>query len=265
MKKYKLIKEYPGSPKLNTEIKEKGKNSWHFNSDKTIINGLQPGKYPKFWEEVVEKDYEILTLKSKDSPFPVISYEAGGEYYPMDYLKNSYESKEEFLFYFLASEVWKINSVKRLSDGEVFTIGDRIKIGYGEQQIENFYIEEGNCKNGIWAKHEIGDTNLCTLKHIKKPLFTTQDGVDIFEGDTFYNTWDLYKPNKEIAIKRKKDFYNEKPVNKHCIYFSSKKAAEEYILMNKPCLSINDILNILNKYKWGDIKTFLTQLVKSKL
>ena len=51
-------------------------------------------------------------------------------------------------------------------------------------------------------------------------------------------------------------------------YFSTKETAEEYILMNKPCLSITDILNIkvfgshLNS-SW--IIAQLKKLVKSKL
>lgn len=50
-------------------------------------------------------------------------------------------------------------------------------------------------------------------------------------------------------------------------YFSTKEAAEEYILMNKPCLSYNDVIN-----KWWSIAgskpdslKLLKTLIKSKL
>ena len=70
-KKYKLIKEYPGSPELGIIAEER-----YVMKDQ-----------PEYWEEVVEKDYEILISR-------VVPQE--------------------------------ILSVKRLSDGEVFTIGDEV-------------------------------------------------------------------------------------------------------------------------------------------
>ena len=59
MKKYKLIKEYPNSPKLNTEIIDH--NDYYEIVDKTILTKgfFIPDdivKHPEFWEEVVEKD-----------------------------------------------------------------------------------------------------------------------------------------------------------------------------------------------------------------
>lgn len=51
--KYILKKEYPGSPKLGNII-DNLENDWIEN-------------YPEFWEEVVEKDYEILSMKCNKS------------------------------------------------------------------------------------------------------------------------------------------------------------------------------------------------------
>lgn len=43
----------------------------------------------------------------------------------------------------------------------------------------------------------------------------------------------------------------------------TKEAAEEYILMNKPCLSLNDVFNTIT---WLDnSKKLLKELVKQKL
>lgn len=61
-KKYRLIKKYPGSPELGTII--------YINDDKCYCDksgGLLGEKdivlnYPEFWGEIVEKDYEILTV-----------------------------------------------------------------------------------------------------------------------------------------------------------------------------------------------------------
>ena len=62
MKKYKLIKKYPGSPSLGTDITidEKGYNSLHCDND------LKPEDHPEFWEEV-KKDYEILSFLNVDN------------------------------------------------------------------------------------------------------------------------------------------------------------------------------------------------------
>ena len=152
-------------------------------------------------------------------------------------------------------------------EGEVFKVGDIIKSINSnlKDKIIDFRWKNDkseicavlpNIPNGIgidkielYVEPKVKPKNyhasLNSIKHIKQPLFTTEDGVDIFESDEFYNTWDLKIPNKEIAVSRKKDFYNEKPVNKHCIYFSTKEAAEEYILMHKPCLSLKEVLEIV--------------------
>ena len=88
--KYKLIKKYPGSDSVGTIVTGYGKDGWYSKGpggktyDWTLIV-----YNPEYWEEVVEKDYEIL----KTCPIEGIIY-----------------------------------SVKRLSDGEVFTVGDRIKV-----------------------------------------------------------------------------------------------------------------------------------------
>ena len=47
MKKYKLIKTYPGSPKLGTILTHEE---------------LQYCNWNEYYQEVVEKDYEILSL-----------------------------------------------------------------------------------------------------------------------------------------------------------------------------------------------------------
>ena len=63
MKKYKLIKEYPGSPELGTSIDMVTPDTYFtYHNSKPI----QLKDYPEYWEEVVEKDYEILTITPSD-------------------------------------------------------------------------------------------------------------------------------------------------------------------------------------------------------
>lgn len=56
MKKYKLIKIYPGSPKLGT-IAEGiyGGESYSYNEYSNVSKGSIED-YPEYWEEVIEKD-----------------------------------------------------------------------------------------------------------------------------------------------------------------------------------------------------------------
>lgn len=137
---------------------------------------------------------------------------------------------------------WNIHSVKRLSDGEVFTIGDKIN---SIERITEFRVEGNQWKSGMSFRSSgsSGYTDIAYLRKYKKqPLFTTEDGVEIFENDYVAivnlgnwiitdhiadSGWDKeYNPNYGNTYKR----------------FSTKEAVEEYILMNKPCLSINDVI-----------------------
>jgi len=108
---------------------------------------------------------------------------------------------------------------------------------------------------------------LSDLSKVKKPLFTTEDGVDIFEGDTYWwvtklTYWCNFTNNVKIS------FYHD---TEKYWYFSTKEAAEEYILMNKPCLSLNDVFKVYPKLKrssnniWTKHALELKELVKSKL
>ena len=205
--KYKLIKEYPGSPKLG------------FITDRTMYF---PEYYPSFWQPVVEKNYEILSLvASEKNP----QHKKGSKFlHNKDYkFKNMHPT-----------EFWNIYSVKRLSDGEIFTIGDKTNFGLISKIVINnnslsFYFEQKSC-----------GYNLQTL--IKwKQLFTTEDGVDIFKGDKYWKVNNyLNLSNRQKATGSTSDLNPAK-------YFSTKEKAEEYILMNKPCLSLNDIENAMDQ------------------
>ena len=89
-----------------------------------------------------------------------------------------------------------------------------------------------------------------------KPLFKTDDGVDIFEGNTIYginNDWKVFSHYTDLQNKVKS--WGIKPV------FSTTKKAEEYILMNKPVLSLSDVWDNLKVKDQKEVMKF----VKSKL
>lgn len=265
MKKFKLIKEYPGcNCKLGNIVEE----SNDYDRDNNHY------KYPEFWEEIIEKDYEILSFKNNGILIEVSLHEN-------DKITLKPHKDPDSLKWLLDNE-FKIHSVKRLSDGEVFTVGDEI-YSYGTVKsiikidipINNsndigFYTTKPEFNGGSGYQYLFKDK----VQKVKKPLFTTEDGVDIYEGDNYYNIWledfsealKSYKINgPHSAFDLGKDGYSDR-----CKYFSNLKTAEEYIIMNKPCLSLNDILNsnslALQKLKTNVLTMgILYDLVKEKL
>ena len=244
MKTYRLIKTYPGSPKLGTIV--------YFETEDYYMTNMENGfklfpkkiveNYPEFWELVVEKDYEILSLIE------------GKFIYPCDKYSKDYINQ---LFNTLGVS---IHSVKR-NDGEIFTIGDKVFSEYVNYTINKISIVNDKCM--VSALYDTNNPNgsrlhynLNNLKKAKQPLFTTEDGVDIFENNTSIYILDKFT----IRHIKHKDF---NVISKHVKYFSTKEKAEEYILLNKPCLSVNDIKNTFPRIFDGEKE--LIKLVKSKI
>ena len=201
MKKYRLIREYPGSPDLG----------W-------ISNNNWKG-YPEFWELVVEKDYEILSYITIESG--IIKYK--------DLDINDDLNCDKYL---------KIYSVKR-NDGEIFTVNDDVVSKTCAIPNKILSIELINNKIRLYPRNSY--YNLKDVCKAKQKLFTTEDGVDIFKGDKVYfvNTTNE-RFNIDICLET--DLYRA-----HLLYFSTKEKAEEYILYNKPLLTLKDIDELLCK------------------
>lgn len=219
MKTYRLIKAYPGSPKLGFILKQKS-------------GSIDAENYPEFWKPIVEKNYEILSLIEDK-----LIYNC--DKYSKDYINQLFNTIGV-----------NIHSVKRLSDSEIFTIGDMVKCEDCKGIITCLEIYGNDIYlTGVDKKMPFG-YQLCTPldcdeipQKIKKPLFTTEDGVDIFEGNTFYYVkftqynMTVGKPF-EIVKCNHPTFKYEPQYEK---YFSTKEKAEEYVLMNKPVLSLKEI------------------------
>lgn len=280
MNKYKLKKEYPNSPEVGYVIEEK----LHYGNWGFILNcfPLYPEKYPEFWEKVVEQDYEILSFKPTDK-------HTGGvnqlitlqdvNYYRYQYNWASGGCTLDEMIVSVNKGYNSIHSVKRLSDGEVFTVGDFVDINNAiGSSNKNLTITGFNIGNvlSVLTNDKINNKyagrkgfNISIAEHSKrKPLFRTEDGVDIYEGDYYWGVY-ICKTNPYLTnIYRTVSFASHKHYDRDTKYFSTKEAAEEYILMNKPCLSINDINkpgdifeNNLNTFYIGRLK----ELVKKRL
>ena len=205
------------------------------------------------WEEVVKKDYQVIQIKTPSDT--IISYNEYGVCTSRDDGAFPSDTRD----FDLEKDKNKIYSVKRISDGEVFTVGDYfISHRKRKEKIKKIAICDITPIEGqIKLIFENGNTLLKNAEPLIK-LFTTNDGVDIFEGDVIYK---LMKGSFCLTSEK----YENQENNDYCFYFSTKEAAEEYILMNKP---INTSLNeIKNKIPSMQAHNFLKlkKLIKSKL
>jgi hypothetical protein len=83
----------------------------------------------------------------------------------------------------------------------------------------------------------------------------------------FHNPW------KVVEFRKQPEDYNDKKDSEFIRFFKTKAEATEYILMNKPCLSYNDVSNmcvLFNDVNWDHLKTTidldeLKEIIKKKL
>jgi hypothetical protein len=245
-----------------------------------------------YWEEVIEKEWDILSFKNESNNQIYIKrghiWDSGS-----DIGARSYE---------YCLKYYSIFSAKNLKTGEVVTIGNEYEEGvvvsfsitiYGEKLLVGFKSFHFSCnildltpikqplfttydgvdiyeytnRGFVWVidnKFEyvlpVRDVNVrgslttpetykvfstkesaekWIKENTKKPLFISEDGIEIFEGDETYavRLWDF-------GVSEKKIYYG---ASLNLKYFAEKERAEEYILMNKPLLSVNDIIDILDK------------------
>jgi hypothetical protein len=247
MKKYKLIKEYPGSPILGSFTEgtsESGKSCKVIRPDGiTFSNSFGwywVENYPEFWELVIEKDYKVLSMKCNISGC---------------FHSNNCESSIDFML----ENKYSIHSVKRLSDGEIFTIGDLCSpIGkYDDNKciLNRIWFCDPGCLRLSSDNFTLGIND---IQKVKQPLFTTKDGVDIFKGDSYckVNHYSDYSIVSGFTAQGSHENYEG-------LKFSTKESAQEYVLMNKPCLSVR---NIMSEISLTDTeKKTLKSLIEKKL
>jgi hypothetical protein len=228
MRKFKLIKEYPGSNALGTIAQPNDMLQHDFFE-----------KYCEYWEEVIEKDYEIISYSRKGSTTCTTTKRRGRENH---------------------DEYWKIYSVKRLSDGEIFTVGDRIT-GYHKDARSIQTIRTCPYAGRVRLEQSGGYTDLSYATKAKNPIFLIHDGKDIFAGDkvwwvnkkTFYS--DYFVPTPSVT------FFSDLNA-----YFLTREEAEDYIIENKPALSIKEFWEITCMSTSNFNKnTYMKDLVKERL
>ena len=256
MRKFKLIQTYPESPPLGTVIIKTiitgSENTIEtyciWGKDKNCDGGKfripNPWLYKYNWEEIIEKDYEILSFRGRRFKEDIWKLLPNGDYnYGIINIDGNYKnwSKDMCL------KALDIHSIKRLSDSEVFTVGDKTNNG----TISKFEVDTSGVRVFFEEKPKNYHVSLNTIKHAKTALFRTEDGVDIFEGDIIFGVnmdWKVFSHYTDLQNKVKS--WGIKPI------FSTKEAAEEYINLKKPYLSNKDVLDEINKC------TNIQQLIK---
>jgi hypothetical protein len=247
MKKFKLIKEYPGSPKLATELTPKvDKENTDTNNFYWEGSWFNPNDFSEYWEEVIEKDYEILSYANKTNLNCITTKRRGTERH---------------------DEFWNIHSVKRLSDGEVFTVGDRVKVSeYGSVKTITDFIININplVKEGMWLRYDSGSSHLSHATKAKQPIFLTHDGKDIFVGDRII--W----VNKDSLLHGVFTAdYGSLFLSDQVAYFLSAVDAQDYIQKNQVLFTTEDGVDIKRGdmihgiYKAGNIFAISSTVVRN--
>jgi hypothetical protein len=157
-----------------------------------------------------------------------------------------------------------IHSIQRLSDGEIFTVGDNCIQG----KIQRF--NELNNLIGIITINDKGKENGFDISELKKNnpvLFVTEDGVDVYKGGTMVllstTNWIMHK--MPVPYSLTKSPFEGVDGKRSFLYFSTEQAAEEYIILNKPLLSVEEIITYCSSsLTWLDTET-LKKAVKMKM
>jgi len=217
---YKLIKEYPNSPKKGTIHYYIDENDCSEDWLGTDIYKL----YKEYWEFIDPKnnrDYEILG------------------------------------YYTDSNNISKIKSVKRLTDCEVFKVGEYVECWNGIFPISEIFIYKNKVRFFMdFQKKNMSDkSSSYTLYNIKKvsKFFTTDDGMDIFNPEQI-----VYIVGDDFIVRRIKAVNllheirsNENYRTKNKIFYDE-FLAEKYVKPHKRIYSRNDILRVFNAWYYSD-------------
>lgn len=207
---------------------------WYKNSPRPIYDPLQDFKELKSKELYKpRRDYEIQCLV-KD----------GKNYWVQKdglYKSDLYDTHLTYQWFLAIGST--IHSVKRLSDNEVFTVGDK-DVCWG--RIVRFEIKElgflfALCDDGHNKLIHVTIFDLQKEKE-RKPLFTTEDGKDIFEGD---NAWFILHDDYEI---RRLTCWSKHSEGTFKTCFSTEDKAKNYVIDNKKLFSVSEIIAISDWY-----------------
>lgn len=185
---------------------------YHFDKDILWRDFVKSNEPVREWEILsIETDYHRMDVENG-----MVKVASWASRPVEELLKNGYEIKK----------------VRRLSDGEQFCVGDNTQVG----EITSFEIQGQN----MIAKGSDFEWHLNQLEKAKRVIFTTDDHINIYEGDEYFFCGEPLVVYSSKAVWYDIDGALQNTGNKH---FSTREKAEEYITLNKPCLSVSDVLS----------------------
>lgn len=166
------------------------------------------------WEEV---DYEILSFTGGGSKEVYIKDEKGIFRGCLDNEFNNYGNWRTLEHLINKAPACKIFSVKRLSDGEVFSVGDKYKNMSGVFTIDGFKIQDNKV---VVTAEQYGCCNLNSIEKVKSVLFQSFEGENVVQGQPYY----AVTKDFELAYC---SFYSEHDLDMKL--FAKKENAENYL------------------------------------
>lgn len=206
--------------------------------------GVEPSK--QFWEEII---FDIISFINLEEQI-FVKNEIGIFKTEMDDELNDFGNWRTLKHIFDVATDLKIYSVKRLYDNEIFSIGDKINFRglYGSNSEHKYDTIKGfefKQDGSLGVRYHNGLVGIEKIQKYKEALFTTKDGVELFGGERVFSVSDTLITAVLLNFSVE-DFKKIKGK-----IFAKKEKAEEYILMNKPLLSLNDLLSV-----WSSEKDF---------
>ncbi len=188
------------------------------------------------WEEVKEKEYEILSVKYEQNNK---IYKLDGGFFKSDVGQMPIHCAEQGnLFEYLKDGYGVfINSVKRLYDNTVYSIGDDIISSPRiNGEIVAFEVIEGTMY--ITTTHSGVGVSLNAVEHNEKAMLVTEDGTYVYKNNHPKLYW-VRKDNLLIGSDSRDSLHNAN--TRDYIYFAEKENVKTYIYENKKRFSLKDV------------------------
>lgn len=182
----------------------------------------------------LKKDYEILSFVAIDGS-GLSNKKDNGKFSHNDY--QGYWSETSMI----EDDEYKIHSVKRLSDNQVFTLGDKYTHTFNPsvRVLERINL----IRDKIYFSMNNESIEQSQLANIIKcnPIFTTSDGVDVYEGDEFYAITSI-----ESNIVSKFTCTGNTRYGVDYKRFSIRELAQKYLNSLKPKFKVGDFVMTQN-------------------
>lgn len=214
------------------------------------------------WTDDLVKDYVGEKMLNMIAILDKIE-RGGTETIPVINMEKFKQSKESALNDTVVEDTWDKETIVPLLTALVSETWGATSFGQA-QDYYNSFLE----KRGLMPPKPQPDNPPSTkdTKEQDKPvLFTTEDGVEILEhwGET--KVWLLSTLNWIITGVGVCSNPFKGVTGKEFKYFSTKEAAEQYILENKPCLTLNECKEVMGSYKlWNPIQKLL-EIARQKI